>query len=132
MTMPHAGPVPVVNARPPGTRLARARTAAEGDEAIRQRGLLLSVMQAAALVVGFALFFAVVAPGVFVSGVSLIAVLVILGCLHYWVWGRWMCEQGRRGAEDARRNVKTALKEVRATDGRRRPVEEAAFDDRYR
>jgi Flp pilus assembly protein TadB len=90
MSIPHATPGQAVNARPLGTGLADTRTTAEGGETIPQRGLLLSVMQAIALVVGFALLFAVVAPGIFVSLVSIVTALVILGGLHYWVWGRWM------------------------------------------
>jgi Flp pilus assembly protein TadB len=90
MSIPHVRPGQVVNARSLGTPPADTRTTMERDEAIRKRGLFLSVMQAVALVVGFALLFAVVAESIFVSVVSIVAVVTVLGCLHYWVWGRWM------------------------------------------
>jgi Flp pilus assembly protein TadB len=93
-------PGQVLNAQPPGKPPADPRDTVEGDEAIRKRGLFLSVMQAVALVVGFALLFVVVAESVFVSALSIGAVLAILGCLHYWTWGRRMSRalraKGRR------------------------------------
>ncbi len=90
MSISHVTPGPVGKARPPGADPAGTETTVAEDEAIHKRGLLLSVMQAVALVVGFALLLAVAAPGIFATLVSIAACLVIFGSLHYWLWGRWM------------------------------------------
>jgi mannose-6-phosphate isomerase-like protein (cupin superfamily) len=62
----------------------------EERKSIYARGVLLSVMQAAVLVIALALLFIVAAGNVFAGGLVVGAALVIFGCLHYWLWGRWM------------------------------------------
>jgi mannose-6-phosphate isomerase-like protein (cupin superfamily) len=62
----------------------------EENETIHARGALLSVMQAAVLVIALALLFVVAAGNIFAGGLIVSAALVIFGCLHYWLWGRWM------------------------------------------
>lgn len=60
------------------------------NETIHARGVLLSVMQAAVLVIALALLFVVAAGNVFAGGLVVGVTLLIVGCLHYWLWGRWM------------------------------------------
>ena len=62
----------------------------EENETIHARGVFLSVMQVAALVISLALLFIVAAGNVFAGALVIGVALVILGCLHYWLWGRWM------------------------------------------
>ncbi|HWG47903.1 MAG TPA: hypothetical protein VN688_34390 [Gemmataceae bacterium] len=60
------------------------------NETIHARGMLLSVMQAVVLVAALALLFIAVAGNIFAGVLVVGAALVLVGCLHYWVWGRWM------------------------------------------
>ncbi len=62
----------------------------EDNETIHARGVFLSVMQAAVLVIALALLFVVAAGNVFAGGLVVAVILALFGCLHYWVWGRWM------------------------------------------
>lgn len=62
----------------------------EENETIHARGALLSVMQAAVLLIALALLFVVAAGNIFAGGLVVALVLALFGCLHYWVWGRWM------------------------------------------
>ncbi|HEY7152389.1 MAG TPA: cupin domain-containing protein [Gemmataceae bacterium] len=62
----------------------------EENETIYARGSLLSVMQALVLVISLALLFIAVASNIFAGVLVIGVVLVIFGCLHYWLWGRWM------------------------------------------
>jgi quercetin dioxygenase-like cupin family protein len=57
---------------------------------VHMLGLLLSVVQAVVIVAAFGLLFAVAAGGVFWGVLGVVAAVAILGCLHYWVWGRRM------------------------------------------
>lgn len=66
------------------------RNVSQENEAIHARGVLLSVTQAAVLAAALALLFIVAAGNVFAGVLVVGAALVIFGCLHYWVWGRWM------------------------------------------
>lgn len=62
----------------------------EENETIYARGAVLSVTQAVFLVISLALLFVAVASNIFAGLLVVSAVLGIVGCLHYWVWGRWM------------------------------------------
>lgn len=68
----------------------RGPTVSVENETIYARGAVLSVTQAAFLVICLALLFVAVAGNIFVGVLVVGAVLAIFGCLHYWVWGRWM------------------------------------------
>jgi|GEM_PF-2417930 hypothetical protein len=60
------------------------------NETIYTRGVLLSVMQAVVLAAALALLFIAVASNIFAGALVVGAALVIVGCLHYWIWGRWL------------------------------------------
>lgn len=62
----------------------------ENTETIHARGIFLSVMQAAAWLISLALLLVVAAGNVFAGALVIGVALMILGCLHYWLWGRWM------------------------------------------
>ncbi len=62
----------------------------EDNETIHARGVFLSVMQVAAWLISLALLLIVAAGSVFAGALVIGVALVIFGCLHYWIWGRWM------------------------------------------
>lgn len=62
----------------------------EDSETIHARGVFLSAMQAAAWLISLAVLLFVVAGNVFAGALVIGVGLVIFGCLHYWIWGRWM------------------------------------------
>ncbi|MGH7171403.1 MAG: cupin domain-containing protein [Gemmataceae bacterium] len=62
----------------------------EENETMHARGVVLSVTQAIFFVTSLALLFVAAAGNIFAGVLVVGAVLVIVGCLHYWVWGRWM------------------------------------------
>lgn len=68
----------------------------ERQEAIHQRGLLLSVGQAAFLLGGLGLLFAVAANSLLVTAVGIAAGVAVLACLHYWTWGRRLSRAARQ------------------------------------
>lgn len=63
---------------------------AEREEAIRGRGIFLTVLQAVVLVGGFGLLLAVASEGILAAVVCVTAAFAALAGLHYWVWGRRM------------------------------------------
>ncbi len=89
-----AGESPSVKGIEPASLLLSIQDAepkgSEDSETIYARGVFLSVMQAAAWLISLALLFVVAAGNVFVSALVIGVALVIFGCLHYWIWGRWM------------------------------------------
>ncbi len=62
----------------------------EDNETIHARGVFLSVMQATAWLISLALLLVVVAGNVLAGALVIGVAVVIFGCLHYWIWGRWM------------------------------------------
>jgi glyoxylate utilization-related uncharacterized protein len=60
------------------------------NEIVHARGVLLSVTQAVVLAAALDLLFLAVAVNIFAGVLVVGAVLGIFGCLHYWLWGRWM------------------------------------------
>ncbi len=64
--------------------------ASEDNETIHARGVFLFVMQVAAWLISLALLLIVAAGYVFVGALVVGVALVIFGCMHYWLWGRWM------------------------------------------
>jgi len=63
---------------------------AQQNERIHARSVLLSVTQAVVLATALAVLFIAVAGNIFAGVLVVGTALVIFGCLHYWLWGRWM------------------------------------------
>lgn len=89
-----AGESPSVKGVEPASLLLSIQDAdpngSEDSEMIHARGVFLSVMQAAAWLISLGLLLVVAAGNVFAGALVIGVALVIFGCLHYWLWGRWM------------------------------------------
>lgn len=96
---------------------------AEREEAIYQRGLLLSVGQAAFLLGGLGLLLAVAGNSVLVTAIGITAGLAILACLHYWTWGRRLSratrEEGPRTPPAGAQRLRFTSKQCAASGAHR-------------